>query len=465
MLWISLPKYTTVGPRLREELGEPLGVAFVRQPLVGVSGIRRIAPRLLEQPRERLVARQGTELVDVDARRNLVHAVDVADHVLEHLADVRGADEDRLRARERFATPRRELRVAAHRVLELGAVRLDDVARAGRSRHRPPEQDVVREDDVGRQVLAQRRRVELDVALALRPASDPEAVAPRAPRSGRGRRPAAGRRCRGARAPRSPGRRARDAAPGRTAPRRDPRGSIRGRARACRRSSPFRPADTRAREGFSGEVEVERVEQLDRRVGRVDGDVGRHVEERFRVVEDDLDARADQVVGRALRARGGDRQHADDDVLLPDDVGKTLVRGHLDVADPTADFLRVGVEDRGDVDAVLREDRAAGDRLAEAAGPDQRDVVLALRPQDLADLAEQRVDVVADAALAELAEAGQVPADLGGVDVRVVGDLLRGDALLPHLLGLRQDLEIAGESRRDTHGQPFGQAGSLYRRL
>ena len=65
------------------------------------------------------------------------------------------------------------------------------------------------------------------------------------------------------------------------------------------------------------------------------------------------------------------------------------------------DLRRVVVEDGGDRDAVLGEDRRARDRASEAARADERDVVLALRAQDLADLAEQRVDVVADAALAE----------------------------------------------------------------
>src|SRR6476620_8165387 len=49
------------------------------------------------------------------------------------------------------------------------------------------------------------------------------------------------------------------------------------------------------------------------------------------------------------------------------------------------------------------------------AGADEHDVVLSRRPQDLADLGDQVVDVVAHAALAELAEAGQVAPDLGGV--------------------------------------------------
>ena len=57
--------------------------------------------------------------------------------------------------------------------------------------------------------------------------------------------------------------------------------------------------------------------------------------------------------------------------------------------------------------------------------------------------------VVADAALAELPEGGEVAPDLRRVDVRVLGDLLRGDPRLPHLPGLRQHLEVAGEAHRD----------------
>ena len=63
---------------------------------------------------------------------------------------------------------------------------------------------------------------------------------------------------------------------------------------------------------------------------------------------------------------------------------------------------------------------------------------------------DQRVDPVADAALAELAEAREVAADLGRVDVRVLGELLRGDRLLAHLAGLDQDLQVARQPRRDS---------------
>ena len=70
--------------------------------------------------------------------------------------------------RERLARPRRESSlVAAHRVLELGAVRLDDVRRAGRGADGAAEQHVVGEDEVGRQERAHRRGVRLDVRVEL----------------------------------------------------------------------------------------------------------------------------------------------------------------------------------------------------------------------------------------------------------------------------------------------------------
>ena len=68
---------------------------------------------------------------------------------------------------ERLSPPRRQLLVAAHRVLELGAVRLHGEARAARGGDRAAGDDVVREDEVGGKVLAERFRVRGDVSLAL----------------------------------------------------------------------------------------------------------------------------------------------------------------------------------------------------------------------------------------------------------------------------------------------------------
>ena len=79
-----------------EKLGEALGVVLVGQALARIAGIWSVATRFLEQPGERLFARTRAPVVDVHAGRNLVHSIDVADDVLEHLPDVRRADEDGL---------------------------------------------------------------------------------------------------------------------------------------------------------------------------------------------------------------------------------------------------------------------------------------------------------------------------------------------------------------------------------
>src|SRR5919205_775279 len=97
----------------------------------------------------------------------------------------------------------------------------------------------------------------------------------------------------------------------------------------------------------------------------------------------------------------------------------------------------------------------ASTSLSARSGAEQRDVVLAGSAQDLADLRDERVDVVADPALAELAEARQVAPDLRGVDVRVVAQLLRGDGLLAHLLRLREDLQVPRQARGDAERQPL----------
>ena len=112
-----------------------------------------------------------------------------------------------------------------------------------------------------------------------------------------------------------------------------------------------------------------------------------------------------RLVGERLGRSPGHGEHADDDVLVLDGLASSSVARTACGADLRADLRRVGVEDRDDPEAVVGEDVGAGDRRAEVAGAEQRDVVLARGAQDLADLRDQRVDVVADAALAELAEA------------------------------------------------------------
>ena len=204
-----------------------------------------------------------------------------------------------------------------------------------------------------------------------------------------------------------------------------------------------------------GEVEVQGVQEFDGGVRGVHLHVGGGVDQRRRVVEDDLHARADEPVGRLLRGLGRDRQDADHDAAVVDDLVEGLEGAHGDAPERGPDLRRVDVEDRRDRDAVLREDRRRGDRPAEAARADQRDVVLPLGAQDLADLGEERVDRVADAALAELPEGREVAADLRRVDVRVLGDLLRRDPVLAHLPRLREHLEVPAQASGDSDRQAF----------
>ena len=70
-------------------------------------------------------------------------------------------------AAQRLGAPGRERGVAAHRVLELGAVRLDGERRAGGGADRAAEEDVVREDDVGGKQGADRGGVRLDPGVEL----------------------------------------------------------------------------------------------------------------------------------------------------------------------------------------------------------------------------------------------------------------------------------------------------------
>ncbi len=77
-----------------EERHEASEVALVGKPVVAVTGVRRVVPHLREERPERLRPRPGREVVDVDAGRHLVDAVDLADDLFQHAADVLGADID-----------------------------------------------------------------------------------------------------------------------------------------------------------------------------------------------------------------------------------------------------------------------------------------------------------------------------------------------------------------------------------
>src|SRR5438552_7030245 len=108
----ELPEVDDCGPLVGEEAGEARRVPRVGKALLAVLGIQRIRPRLLDERSERLLARLGPKLVHVNTRRNDLNAIEGADDLLEHIADVLGAGVDDLGAGERLGPPPRELLVA-----------------------------------------------------------------------------------------------------------------------------------------------------------------------------------------------------------------------------------------------------------------------------------------------------------------------------------------------------------------
>ena len=185
-------------------------------------------------------------------------------------------------------------------------------------------------------------------------------------------------------------------------------------------------------------------------------DIRGNIEQRLRVVEDDLRACADERVRGVLSSLGRNGDDADDDVPLAEDFGHIVDRADPQVTDALSDLLRIGLEDRGDSDSVLAEDGRARNGAPEPARSEEGDVVLALRSQDLANFVEQRFGAVAHSTLAELAERRQIAPNLGRVDVRVLRDLLRGDSVLPHLPRLTEHLQVPAQASGDTNGQAFG---------
>ena len=84
LAWNVRHDWNAVVPRsvAGEKRGQPLRVVLIREALVRAARVRRIASSLLQQRAERFVAWAWPPLFDVDSRRHLVDAVDVAANVL-----------------------------------------------------------------------------------------------------------------------------------------------------------------------------------------------------------------------------------------------------------------------------------------------------------------------------------------------------------------------------------------------
>ena len=89
-----------------------------------------------------------------------------------------------------------------------------------------------------------------------------------------------------------------------------------------------------------------------------------------------------------------------------------------------ADLGGVDVDDPADREAPVAETVVAGERLAEVAGTDDDDRPVVGQAELAADLVDEEIDVVADAAGAVAAEVAEVLAHLGRVDAGEFGEFL-----------------------------------------
>ena len=190
------------------------------------------------------------------------------------------------------------------------------------------------------------------------------------------------------------------------------------------------------------------------RHGQVDAlhlHAGRHLQRAGREIQDRLDAGGHHLVEHVLRRFGRHGDHGDVDVLLAHDLLQLLQIVNRHAAPRLVADLGIGdVEHRHDLEAFALEARIVGQRQAEVAGAHHRDAQLAIEAEDLAQVALQVLDVIADAADAELAEVGEVLADLRRVEVELLGQRLRRDGLDAGGLEL---VEAAQVDRQPIGGQ------------
>jgi hypothetical protein len=111
-----------------------------------------------------------------------------------------------------------------------------------------------------------------------------------------------------------------------------------------------------------------------------------------------------------------------------------------------ADFLVGGVEKRRDFEAFLAETRVVRERQTEVAGAHDGDTEVAVETENLPQMAAEVLDVVADAANAELAEVGQVLADLRRVQVKLLCQRLGRNRLHAARIELVQAAQVHGQA-------------------
>src|SRR6185503_6526947 len=143
----------------------------------------------------------------------------------------------------------------------------------------------------------------------------------------------------------------------------------------------------------------------------------------------------------------GNGQHGDADAVAAGEFLEVVdVEDWHAPARLLANFRALVVEERQDFESFLSEARVVGQREPEVAGADDGDPQLAIEAQNLAQMALQIADVVADAADTELAEIREILANLRGVQVELLGEGLGGNRTDAVAFELVETPQVHGEA-------------------
>ena len=104
---------------------------------------------------------------------------------------------------------------------------------------------------------------------------------------------------------------------------------------------------------------------------------------------------------------------------------------------------------------MVHEDIRTGDGSTQVSATDERDIMLSRRVQNIPDVVDKVVDIIANTTLAELPKGGKVAPYLGGIDIRIFAENPGGDCFTTGLPGLGEDLEIARKPGGHSESQSF----------
>ena len=113
-------------------------------------------------------------------------------------------------------------------------------------------------------------------------------------------------------------------------------------------------------------------------------------------------------------------------------------------------IFALAVEERGNLEPFVAEAGVIGERQSQVAGAHDRHLDPAVEAEDLPQVRTQLLDVIADATDAELAEIGEILANLRRVQVELLGQRLRRDRL--HA-GIVERIEAPQVDRQAIGGQ------------